>query len=299
MPFARFALHLLDRGYSPLPIVAGDKRPLLSRWDRLRAVPLTEAEIEDIGRRHPSAGLGIVGGYRGVVPVDIDVDDAHILEAIRRVLPELRVGKKGRRGETWLFCDPTGELRGCKVNGPMGHPIVEVLITGQVVVPPSVHPATGRRYSWLTRHDLIDTPADMLPIISAGHLADLHRAVRPWVPRPRPSHRPMVEQCSSSVTDARRAAYARAVLVSETRILAAMGPNTGRNRKLFDVCARVGGSVAHGHLKLSEVYAAMLRACGANGLLAEDGERRCIESMMSGIRAAQGDPLPDLPHRPV
>src|SRR6516225_6054602 len=85
-----FELHaplLLRNGYSPVPIEPGDKRPLgaIDDWNRLRQVPLTAEELAAIAAEHPNAGLGVVGGYGGLVPIDIDTEDPNIRAAIDAV----------------------------------------------------------------------------------------------------------------------------------------------------------------------------------------------------------------------
>src|SRR6476646_7272256 len=82
-----FGLHaplLLKNGYSPVPIEPGEKRPLgaIGDWNRSRVTPLTDEEIAAIATEHPDAGLGVVGGYGGVTPCDIDTDDVDIRGAI-------------------------------------------------------------------------------------------------------------------------------------------------------------------------------------------------------------------------
>src|SRR5262252_8785727 len=108
--FGLYAPLLLRNGYSPVPIEPGAKRPLgaLGGWDRLRVTPFTDDEISDIARKYPTAGLGLVGGYRGLVPIDIDTDDPDIKAAIDTVLPKCLVAKRGRRGITVFYRGPSG-----------------------------------------------------------------------------------------------------------------------------------------------------------------------------------------------
>jgi hypothetical protein len=40
-------------------------------------------------RLHPDYGLAVVGGYNGLVPVDVDTDDPQIKAAVLRALPSL------------------------------------------------------------------------------------------------------------------------------------------------------------------------------------------------------------------
>ena len=94
--FARYAAHMLDGGYSPVPLVAGTKRPLFDNWDRLQSAALTPHEIEALCRKHP--GLGVAGGFEGLVPIDIDVDEPKIVRAILDALPPILVAKQGQKG---------------------------------------------------------------------------------------------------------------------------------------------------------------------------------------------------------
>jgi len=112
--YGEHADHLLERGYAPLPIVPGSKRPGyrvagmwigLSNWQRrLNSGPPPEAE-----RRRwaaSDAGVGVLGGYRGLVAVDIDTEDPAIRQAIDEVLPPSPVSKRGAKGETRFYHGP-------------------------------------------------------------------------------------------------------------------------------------------------------------------------------------------------
>jgi hypothetical protein len=156
---------LLRNGYSPVPIEPGGKRPLgaISDWNRLRIRPLTEAEIADIATNNPNAGLGVLGGYRGLVPIDIDTDDRAILAAINGVVPDYLVAKRGRRGVTVFYRDPKGIIEPRKLRKADGSIILEILTTGQVVIPPTIHPETQRPYQWVTEYTLLQVHIDDLP----------------------------------------------------------------------------------------------------------------------------------------
>jgi hypothetical protein len=163
-----FELHapLLRRnGYSPVPIEPGEKRPLgaIGDWNRLRATPLTDDDIARVGKMYPYAGVGVVGGYRGLVPIDIDTEDQEIRAAIDRVLPDYLVAKRGRRGFTVFYRDPKGLIRPRKFKKADGSMIMELLTTGQVVIPPTLHPETQRPYQWVTEYTLLQVHIDELP----------------------------------------------------------------------------------------------------------------------------------------
>jgi Bifunctional DNA primase/polymerase, N-terminal len=163
--FGLYAPLLLRNGYSPVPIEPGCKRPLaaVGDWNRLRVTPLTDDEIVAIGTEYPNAGLGVLGGYRGLVPIDIDTEDADIQAAIDAVLPDYLVAKRGRRGATVFFRDPSGLIKPRKFKKADGSMIMEVLTTGQVVIPPTMHPETQLPYRWLTEYTLLQVHIDELP----------------------------------------------------------------------------------------------------------------------------------------
>lgn len=73
----------------------------------------------------------------------------------------------------------------------------------------------------------------------------------------------------------------------------------GRNWDLFITGSKIGKYIHHGALSREEVLADVLPAIDNNGLLKEDGRRRCLASLESGYRKAEGDALPDLEDRPL
>ena len=163
-----FGLHappLVRNGYSPVPIEPGSKRPLgaFGDWSRLRTTPLTDDEIAAIAAEHPNAGLGVAGGYRGLVPIDFDTEDKDILAAVNAVLPHAMIAKRGRRGATAFYRDASRTIAPRKFKARDGRMLLEVLVTGQTVIPPTIHPETGQPYSWLTECTLFDVHIDKLP----------------------------------------------------------------------------------------------------------------------------------------
>ena len=73
-------------------------------------------------------------------------------------LPPSNVGKKGMKGLTLCFRGDTSNFRSrqFKIDG-LG--AVDLLADGkQSVLPPSIHPKTGRPYEWMSERTLLDTP---------------------------------------------------------------------------------------------------------------------------------------------
>ena len=267
-------------------------------WSRLRDTPLTEAEIAIIATEHRNAGLGVAGGYRGLIPLDIDTEDREILAAINAALPEAIVAKSGRRGATVFFRDPSGLIKARKLRGRHGGMLLEVLTTGQTVIPPTLHSETGRPYVWMSECTLFDVSIDELPELPPRFDERLEEALKAWLPPPTEYKRQKANDVAPPPCERRMRAYAEAALEGERLELAGMPPKSGRNQRLFDASCRLGKFVHHGILALHELETALLGgACTSNGLIREDGTKACSATLASGLRKAQGDELPLLEDR--
>lgn len=184
--FGSSALDLLCRGISPIPIKPGTKRPgylLLGnpqpyQWgESMRTLPdydevrcLTAGVVE----AEVAVALGPVSG--GLVAVDFDYEPAPgVFEKIKAVLPACEIGKRGAKGFT-LFFRSDDIVNKAKWSNPADrHVIVEVLTRGQyTVVPPSVHPDTGKPYTWLdAEKTLVNVPLADLPTLTLADLAKI------------------------------------------------------------------------------------------------------------------------------
>jgi hypothetical protein len=126
---------------------------------------------------------------RGVVGLDIDTDDPEMKAAIKSVVPESLVGKRGNRGETRFYCDPPGRRsRKFKINDKV---VCELLAVGsQSVLPPSTHPITGKPYEWIDGFELLDIePQRDLPRLPDDIEDRIKGALGPfgYVPEPEPA----------------------------------------------------------------------------------------------------------------
>jgi hypothetical protein len=296
--FGLYAPLLLRIGYSPDPIEPGAKRPLgaIGDWNRLRITPLTYDEIAAIDAEHPEAGLGVVGGYGGLVPIDIDTDNINIRMAIDTVLGGPLVAKRGRRGATVFGRDPSGLIKPRKFKMADGAMIMEVLTTGQVVIPPSVHPETQRPYKWLTEYSLFDVSIDDLPVWPSDLIERFERAMAQWSPPPG-EYRSKTNGATPPTCPKRMRLYAEAALEGERQALVRMPADSGRNWGLFLAGCKLGKYVHHGVLSLGELEDRLLEACTGNGLIKEDGLPACKATLASGLRKAEGDDLPVLEDR--
>ncbi|GJD31455.1 hypothetical protein PMNALOAF_2714 [Methylobacterium adhaesivum] len=176
-PFAEAGPALIARGYSALPIAPGDKAPgafiggewrMMRGWSKFCGV-LPPAFQVKTWTAWPNAGVGVACG-NGLVLVDIDLEEAvgHVMAA----LPPTFVAKKGAKGLTLAFRGNTAKIRSraFKID-KVG--AVDLLSDGkQSVLPPSIHPRTGRPYVWMTERTLLDTPLAELPEVP-DNVADL------------------------------------------------------------------------------------------------------------------------------
>ncbi len=223
----------------------------------------------------------------------MDSEEPAIIDTVASVLPQPLVAKCGKRGFT-IFYRSAGPItsRKFKTAKPKEQMLVEVLATGQTVIPPTPHPETRMPYQWLTPATLLNTPIDQLPEISADTMLALEHALTPWLPQR--TYMPTAGGEPRPVSVTRMQRYARGALHREAQILAAKPRDSGRNRALFDAGAKLGKFLHHGVLGLVEIESVLLDACQANGLIRDDGLRQCKASLASGLGKAANDPLPVL-----
>src|SRR5215469_4041351 len=128
-PYEQCAESLVERGYAPIPIMAGSKAPgfyCAGLW-----VPLAGWQKRYLHGRQPNymdhnlwgngdSCIGVVGGKasHGMVAIDIDTDDIAIKTAIVKVLPATPVKKIGAKGETAFYYGPDITVsRSWNING--------------------------------------------------------------------------------------------------------------------------------------------------------------------------------------
>jgi tetratricopeptide (TPR) repeat protein len=155
------ASRYLARG---LPVVpAFGKVVIPGGWERwARAMP-PEREVRrwcEIGH----AGIGLVlGPQAGVSMIDIDTDDPALIAAIRAALPPSPWVRIGRRGMALAYRWTDQPSLGFITAGDIATPVVDVLSTGtHIVLPPSLHPQTGKPYA--ANVELLDVLDDLVTL---------------------------------------------------------------------------------------------------------------------------------------
>ncbi len=310
-PIAKAASYAM-RGFSPIPILKGKKVPgyaswgnaiPMTGWDRFCKKQPTLAEMASWLADDPEAGLGLACGYGGVFP--LDVDDSRAFGACKEVLGHLKAPSKiGRKGATGFFYDPTGLIESfvfrAKADEDGKRPnLIEGLGIGrQTVIPPTIHPDTGKPYRWHNAglEDL--TPAD-LPVITMQHIADLKAALAPHMEPERESPISATER-KADITEMERKRYkgfAHKALDAEVSRLA-MQPKPGRNRELFRATCNLGKYASNGILPAKVITDSLLAACERNKLKADNGFIDVMKTIQKGFAFSAGDVLPALQERP-
>jgi hypothetical protein len=265
----------------------GCDRP--SKHPRTRLVPHGVAhathdpeQIQAWWRRAPHANIGLATGHTMDV---LDCDGPEGVAALRAFAAKHGWTPSGplvRTGRGWhLYLHPAG----CGPRNPI-HPelLAHVDWRGKgayAIAPPSRH-AHGA-YTWARGLDtpLAPAPPALLDLLRPRRA---ERATAPVMTRPvAPGH-----------------PYGQAALTRECGALAAMGPDSGRNRRLFDAGIHLYALVAGGVLDETQVEQALLDAAERCGLLATEATatRLTIKSART-IGLAHPHRVPDRPTPPT
>lgn len=150
------------RGWQPVLIRPGSKRPQLGAWQKLRP---TDDELRTWFARPANVGIALGEPSGWLVDVDIDAPDA--LPLAPRFLPITTVfGRASKPRSHWLYTAPGA--RTLQLKDDAAAMIVELRSTGaQTVMPPSVH-VSGEPIEWSTPSDAVSLPQE----IAAAPLAD-------------------------------------------------------------------------------------------------------------------------------
>ncbi|WP_084542870.1 bifunctional DNA primase/polymerase [Deinococcus murrayi] len=207
---------LASGGFVLVPVPPGTKGPRVRGWNSDPAQWITSpAAAREYLTAHPGAGVGLLHSESQTAALDVDHDGAALaLAAVGVDLAALMAGNpyriRGKRGEKPLWRVPDGlSLRNEALSwpdpsgkkGPGGRPApltVFELRGGPVhdILPPSLHPDTGRPYTWAgpvpeSVADLPELPPELLRLWGRwGALAPVMRSACPWAPAPMPAPAP-------------------------------------------------------------------------------------------------------------
>ena len=167
--FADIAERLLDHGYVPLPVVAGEKRPAINDWNNVSYENSPDL-LESNCSKHPNASTGILLG--DVCVIDIDVLDTEVAHGCRSIVTT-KLGdapcRFGKYPKSALFFRVQGAsfkklaTKSHTINGDKAQ--VEIHCDGQQMVVFGTHPDTQNPYYW-SDESLLDVPISELPAIT-------------------------------------------------------------------------------------------------------------------------------------
>lgn len=177
------AWYLTKMGYRCIPTVHGSKAAYTKNWTELR---ISLSEVKQHWDPARDLGIGLLLGIEvlpGVYPVaiDIDIDDAVMIERIRAAIGGTAPAKRGSKGVTF-FVRTEGPMKAKRMrrkDAVTGQNFIaaEILATGeQTVIPPSLHPK-GMLYSWIGE-PLTDYTPNQLPFMDQYTIAEIELAVK-------------------------------------------------------------------------------------------------------------------------
>ena len=212
-------------GWALVSIPAGSKAPTSFGWQKPEQALRTPADAVGHYERNPTFNMGLLHGASGTVAIDVDhVENTRLIfeelgvdyDALMASAPRI-VGRKDR-GKV-LFRDPGG-LKMHKISWPCKDDprkteVVFELRCGAVqdVLPPSIHPDTGKGYTWAgppIDQGLPDLPPQLLTLWQEWDRFRVQlQDMCPWKPArqftPPPKPRPKGDK--TSVIDAYNAAH--------------------------------------------------------------------------------------------
>src|SRR3990172_3654849 len=132
------AREYLRRGWSPIPIPRGEKKPALAEWQNLR---LGEGDL--LAHFGDGSNIGVLTGTPSGDLIDIDLDCAEAVALAESFLPRTQMwsGRTQRpRSHAWYRV--TGSIPGSASYKDVDKTVLVELRAGgrQTVVAPSVHP---------------------------------------------------------------------------------------------------------------------------------------------------------------
>lgn len=187
--FNTTAARLIERGYSVIPIIPGEKRPGeykgdqwvgMNQWQRFCDKAPAQFQL-DMWAKWPQPSICLaLGRASNVTAIDFDYGSPEVRAALEACLPPSPVKKMGAKGYTALY-------RGFAVASKKylldGVSVIEVLAHGkQTVLPPSLHP-DGMNYQWTTPDTLEDLTASELPELPLDIHDRITKALEPFMPK--------------------------------------------------------------------------------------------------------------------
>lgn len=189
------AIRLAECGFSVIWLKPRSKAPREAKWSTLPT--LTVEELEETYQKGFNAGVRLGKhskiGKKYLHAVDMDIRDENYTEIAKKIVkrtfeldlddyPTVLSGSGGDSRHFYLLLDePVASTKLWHSDEKMvdddgkEHWCAEVELFGtgkQVVIPPSVHPDTGKRYAWAKEFDDRDLPVIDMDLVRAATEAD-------------------------------------------------------------------------------------------------------------------------------
>lgn len=281
------AIQLAELGYKVFPVPPGTKGGYsdlaFEKTGRKWGASSDPNVVREMFEKHPEANIGIpTGAINGIFVFDVDTPEGHdrdgfaslkALEAEHGELPPTRMAKSPSGSVHYYFRYPGFTVRNSE--SKIGGGIDIRGDGGMVLVPPSVKP-DGGVYQWMNALPYADAPQWLLEWV--GLRKSKTSQPSDVTPRAAPvGHRPPA------------GTRAAEVMVGACKRVAAAEEGT-RNGVLNTQAMVVGHYVGNGEIAWDVAEYDLLVACGESGLLADDGERACLATIRSGLKAGAKEP---------
>lgn len=145
------AIEYVDNGWSVLPVRPEEKRPFMTNWLQYTKTKAPKEMVENWFNTLSNAGVGIVTGkISNIVVLDVENDCPIPIDELLKRYPTQMISRSGSGGYHLFYQYPTGVPRvsnrvrifeGADLRADGGF----------IVLPPTVHPTSGKRYEWISR----------------------------------------------------------------------------------------------------------------------------------------------------
>ena len=163
------ALGLHDRGFPPVFVSLGTKRPRHNNWS---TAVQTRETIERQFNRPANVGIRTGDIHEDgscLIAVDNDREEPQLVGCVESAIGQAVPVKRGKKGCTFIFrlTEQIGTHKIYWNRDGKRTAAIDVLCRGaQTVVPPSIHPDTMQPYLWIAGTPLEQMRYDELPLLS-------------------------------------------------------------------------------------------------------------------------------------
>ena len=159
-----FAAEYVDYGWSILPVKPEEKRPYMTNWLSYTKTKASRQTVDNWFRSLSGAGVGVVTGkISNIIVLDVESTCPTPIEEILKRYPTRMISRSGSGGYHLFYQYPTS----------VPHVSNRVRIFegadrradgGFIVLPPTMHPTSGKRYEWVQKGPLGAFPMGLLDL---------------------------------------------------------------------------------------------------------------------------------------